>query len=171
MCNEEYLGLFTDALAIKDIFLRVLLTVATIFDRVLLIQDYTKALAMSKMLLPRVVCKRAVRVMNFRPGHILKGFEIIICYVWRPNAFSTTYSEKGNKRMAMTAAITNPCVPFNFKNGPADGIVRIQVDDTICVVTSETVKGEKLSSAGIPRKGSMTVEQNATRLIRVQHKV
>lgn len=162
-CNDQSHGLFTASPTMKRISLRLFLTIAATEKLQMHVRDVTKAFIMSKTTLRRPIYMKAPKEMKLEKGKIVKVVRPVYGMPESPMHWFKTYIDYHKNTLSMSQSKLDPCLLYRSNEEGVNGIIGIQVDDTICAGTSSFLDEEKLRSKEFPSKGKETISSTAVR--------
>lgn len=150
--NYQHDGLFTSAPTINRIShrLRLAVSVSARFD--LFTRDVTKAFVNSKTSLRRAVYLRPPSEMNLEKGKVLKVDNPLYGIPEAPIHWFKMYLNFHRDGFKMEQVPTDPCLLYHCQYGVLQGIIGLQVDDTLFEGTAKFAKIEEAKAREFPTR-------------------
>ncbi len=151
--NDKDHGLFTAAPTVKRISIRLMLSICASFKYQLYTRDVKQAFIQSKTKLRRPVYMRAPPEMALPKHQLLKVVRSLYGMPEAPMHWFKTYGDHHREKLAMDPIPFDPCLWYRSKNQTPDGVLSLQVDDTLFGGSPEFLCDEEEASKMFPNSG------------------
>ena len=152
-CNDQEHGLLTGAPTVKRLSMRILTSVAAAYRLKLFIRDVIKAFVQSTTTLRRPVYMRAPKEMGLPPGKVLQVLKPLYGMPESPMHWYTTYAGHHKEKMGMEQLPIDACLMYKRNNDTLEGLLGLQVDDTLYAGTLEFHSRGRRIRADVSKQG------------------
>lgn len=156
--NDDEHRLFTAAPTVKRSSLRILVALCAMYELPLHTRDVTKAFLQSTTVLRRPVFVRPPKEMGIDDA-VLKIIRPLYGMPESPIHWFNTYLNYHKEKLGMSGVPMDPCLLYSIsaENNSPNGLVGLQVDDTLFGGTSAFLEEEQTSSAAFPNTGKTEI--------------
>ena len=151
--NDKDHGLFTAAPTVKRMSIRTMVSICAAYKYKLHGRDVKQAFPKSKTQLRRPVFMRAPPEMGVLPGQLIKVVKALYGMPESPMHWFKTYGDYHRDDLNMKPAAIDQCLWYCMKDQYLDGILALQVDDTLFAGSPSFLKLEMEKAKKFPNSG------------------
>ena len=151
--SDKSHGLFTAAPTVRRKSIRLHVSISVSLNFKCRLRDVHKAFVNAQTNLRRPVFMRASPEMGLPPGTIVEVCRTLYGMPESPIHWFKTYTDYNYSELDMQPILMDPCLLVCQSNGTTEGIIALQVDDTLISGSSEFLEKENKKSVKFPNSG------------------